>query len=274
MELTKMEGNGNDFLVLDNRRERYDREALSGIAATLCRRRSSLGADGLLVLEEAQGRHFGMRLFNADGSEGEMCGNGARCLARYAWERGIAPAAMSFVTLAGPVRAWVGGGEVTLDMGRLRPDAVVLDGTLSVMGREIVYCHLTVGVPHTVLFFEAMEGPPGGNGREALAQAIQNDKQHFPEGTNVNFAAVTDAGLSVATFERGVNDFTRSCGTGSTAAAVAAYLKGMTGSPTDVTNPGGVNRVTIEHRDDELLLSLTGPARFVAECAVTSDPPL
>ena len=117
MEFWKINGNGNDFITIETLACPMKTEELSALARRLCRRRASIGADGLLVVEPSAGANFKMRLFNADGSEGEMCGNGARCIARFAYERGIAPAEMTFETLAGTMRATVEGRFVEIDLG-------------------------------------------------------------------------------------------------------------------------------------------------------------
>ena len=267
LEFTKMQGNGNDFILVDNRANRFSSKALSRLAVELCHRRRSVGADGLLVIEKSPEADFAMRLFNSDGSEAQMCGNGARCIARYACEKGIAPRETAFSTKAGLVRAKVAQDLVTLDMGTVDLGEVGRKGTFPFEGEEISYTHLVAGVPHTVIFPQDMREKTETDLRR-LAQTIQVDGKRFPEGTNVNF--VTEAKeefLRVMTFERGVGDFTLSCGTGSAASAIAAWLEGLVKPPVTVINPGGTN--TVDFPDERSLamisVKLTGKAEFVYE---------
>lgn len=266
---TKMQGNGNDFIVIDNREHRFSSEVLRDLALDLCRRRLSIGADGLMAVENSETANFRMRLFNRDGSEGEMCGNGARCLARYAFEKGIAPGRMAIDTLAGPIGAVVSPPYATLDMGTLGRGDILRDQTFSYEGERFRYSQLFVGVPHTIVFQDA------GDKRTLeelapIAIAFQADRKRFPEGTNVNFMKISGCnGLDLLTYERGVDDFTLSCGTGSTAGAVAAWIEGLVSQPVEVQNPGGINTVLIDEEKPGLLrLHLKGLTAFVAEGTV------
>lgn len=265
----KMHGNGNDFVVIDNRSGDIPEKQLSGLALRLCRRRTSIGADGLLVVEGSDKGDLRMRLFNRDGSEGEMCGNGARCLARYAFEKGIAPGEMTIDTLAGPVGARVEGAFATLDIGTLETASVLKGQELTLSGEKFLYSQLTVGVPHTVIF----QDPNDEREVEDLARiarVFQSDGERFPRSTNVNFMKVKGKGeLVLQTYERGVNDLTLSCGTGSAAGAVAAWLEGRVSPPVEVHNPGGVNTVLVEEEGPgRVRLFLKGLAVLVAEGVV------
>ena len=243
MRFFKVHGNGNDFVVLDNREGRLSDEELRSAALTLCRRRTSIGADGVLVVEEAEGYDFRMRLFNADGSEGEMCGNGARALARLAFEEGFAPSPMRFVTLAGPVEATVTPPFVELDMGDIDLRNGVFGQSLQVRGETFPYVFLTVGPPHCVLLTEEEYG------REEMfdmGRELRHDLERFPRGANVTFARRAPGGdVRAVTYERGVEDLTDSCGTGCVATAIAAVLVWGLQSPLDVVNPGGTNSVKL-----------------------------
>jgi diaminopimelate epimerase len=274
LEFTKMQGNGNDFILIDNRQCRFSKSDLSRLALLLCPRGRSVGADGLIALEESGETDFTMRLFNSDGTEAEMCGNGARCIARYASERTIAAPKMTFSTLAGPVRARVTKESVTLDMGTVDLTSVRRNEIFPHSGGNVPYTQLVVGVPHTVVFPEGITGGDRPDLRR-LSEALQADRKRFPEGTNVNFITEAAASLEVQTFERGVGDFTLSCGTGSAASAIAAWLEGLAKPPVSVNNAGGVNIVGFP--DDRglkaLPVTLTGPAAFVYEGHV-KDPDL
>ncbi|HRV71832.1 MAG TPA: diaminopimelate epimerase [Thermovirgaceae bacterium] len=271
LKFTKMQGNGNDFIIIDNRSRSFGDDSLRDMAINLCRRRISIGADGLMAIEKSDDADFKMRLFNCDGSEGEMCGNGARCLARCAFEKGIAPKKMTIETLAGPVSAQVTPPYATLDMGLLDMTSVERGQNKNISGEDFPYSHLTVGVPHTVIFQDPGDRRSPGD-LAPIAIVFQSDRDLFPLGTNVNFLKVSGPNLlDVRTRERGVNDFTLSCGTGSTAAAAAAWMEGLVSSPVDVTNPGGVNTVLIEENEPGVArLFLRGLTAFVAEGSVLS----
>lgn len=266
---TKMQGNGNDFIVIDNREGRFSSEVLRDLALNLCRRRLSVGADGLMAVEKSTVADFRMRLFNCDGSEGEMCGNGARCLVRYAFERGIAPARMVIETLAGPIGAEVAPSCATLDMGTLDRGDILRNLAFTCNGEKFRYSQLVVGVPHTVVFQVADDGRTLEE-LAPVARAFQADRDRFPESTNVNFLKVTGLHtLDLRTYERGVGDFTLSCGTGSTAGAAAAWVEGLVSPPVEVKNPGGVNTVLVEEEKPGILrLYLKGLTAFVAEGTV------
>ena len=279
MKFAKMQGNGNDFIVIDNRENLYDYEKIRGAAVKACRRRLSLGADGLMTIGKPfiPGSHFSMRFFNRDGSESAMSGNGARCIARYAFEKGLAPEKMRFDTIGGSLDALVEGAKVTLDMGTVDTSSVLLDETFSHMGETFPVNHMELGhgsaaAPHTVVFLEKSDWRP----LETLApfaRALQKDSTRFPDGTNVNFLKVLGHGaLEVYTYERGVDDFTLSCGTGSIASAVAAWLNGWCDSPVEVYNPGGTNTILLEETVHSLLdVRLQGLTAFIAEGELLPD---
>lgn len=265
---SKMQGNGNDFIVVDNRGLRASTESLSALAARACRRRQSLGADGLLVVEASGEADFSMRLFNADGSEGEMCGNGARCIALYAHTKGIAGADQSFSTPAGVMRAKVAPPVVTLDMGRIDLTGGWTDRGLPLEGRSLPTSFFIVGVPHVMVF-------TGSDMSRAdmvrLGRTLRYDGALFPSGANVNFVRQegNDA-IAVTTYERGVEDLTDSCGTGSAASAIAHVLRRGPVPPSasvTVQNPGGVNVVDLRFSagGEGVEAFLSGPAVFVAD---------
>lgn len=279
MKFAKMQGNGNDFIIIDNWEGRYDDATLREITVKACRRRLSLGADGLMTVQtpsEADS-HFGMRFFNRDGSESAMSGNGARCIARYAFEKGIAPQSMHFDTIGGALDAVVEGPKVTLDTGTIDTSRVVLDESFSHMGETFPVNHLKLGhgseaAPHTVVFLEKSDWRP----LETLApfaRALQKNTSRFPGGTNVNFLKILGHGaLEVYTYERGVDDFTLSCGSGSIAAAVAAWLNGWCDSPVEVYNPGGTNTILMEETAPSILrIRLQGTTAFIAEGLLHPD---
>lgn len=250
LHFTKVHGNGNDFIVLDNREPTRNSAELARCARSLCRRKFSVGADGLLVLEKSKEADFSMRVFNADGSEGEMCGNGARALARYAFEKGLAGASQCFSTPAGLMRAQVAAPYVELDMGKIDLARGVFGQCIQSHGLEFPFVFLTVGVPHCVLFAEEYDALDVAS-KVAMGRAISQDRARFPQGCNVSFAQVTArSAIKAVTYERGVEDLTESCGTGSVAVAVAGAIVRDCLSPVQVLNPGGTNEVRLIFEKD------------------------
>ncbi|GHS95575.1 diaminopimelate epimerase [Synergistales bacterium] len=248
LEFTKMHGNGNDFIVLKNMDGLLTAEDLSRTARLLCRRKLSLGADGILAAEKSDRADFAMRIFNSDGSEAEMCGNGARVLARYAFDKNIAGKSMSFTTKAGLIKAVVEPPYAELDMGSFD----VTDAALRKF-KNFNYIFITVGVPHCIVFvddYDAMSIPD----KVDIGRELSRDYERFPQGTNVSFAEIVSGKgceydeIKAVTYERGVEDLTESCGTGSVAAAIAcALLSGETRATISkrVINPGGINEVRL-----------------------------
>ena len=273
IECVKMNGNGNDFLVLDNMALRYDTEFLSNLAAKACRRRQAVGADGLVVAEPSAAADFKMRIFNPDRTEGEMCGNGARCVSRFALDYGIAKTGeLTFETLGGMVRAVVDGGLVTMDLAPVSLRGMVTDGRLCVGEDEFEYSFITVGVPHCVIF--ERERSRCFEEYAPVGRAIRRRSDLFPQGTHVNFAVMGGEAdmIDIMTYERGVEDMTLSCGTGSVASAIVSWLSGRTGPDVRVKNPGGVNGVSLLRSENgDILPKLEGRAVAVAEISIMPE---
>lgn len=248
MEFWKINGNGNDFVTFNAFLEPKSDDEWSLMTRRLCRRHASIGADGLLAVEPSSVADFKMRLFNADGSEGEMCGNGARCIARFAYENGIASAEMSFETLAGIMHAKVKGSFVEIDLGTQTFEDGWKERVLTLDGYSFRTSFLWVGVPHLALF---VNDELKRDEMFRIGRAFRNLTDLFPQGTNVNFVLPVARGeISVVTYERGVEDLTESCGTGGVASALSTSLLFDMDSPIDVHNPGGTNRVTFERLDE------------------------
>jgi diaminopimelate epimerase len=220
IEFTKASGAGNDFVIVDDHNGglRLNRPLL---ARRICSRYFGVGADGLLVLQKSQRAHFGMEYFNADGSYGGMCGNGARCIARYAFEKGIAPAAMTFDALDYDYEAVVRETSVRLTMKRPRSlRRNVMLGLRS--GEQVVGTYVDTGSPHVVLFTDTLEAAPVVE----VGKEIRHMGEFLPNGTNVNFVQVNSRNrISIRTYERGVEAETLACGTGSVAAAIANVVE-------------------------------------------------
>jgi diaminopimelate epimerase len=230
----KMSGSGNDFILVDNRRQSLAEENLDRWIASVCRRRYAVGADGLILIEASEKADFKWRFFNSDGGEAEMCGNGGRCAARFAYLKGIAGPRLSFETKAGVVRAEVERERVKLELPE--PSVPKIDYPLEVDGEEIAVSSITVGVPHVVIWVEDLEAAPVLK----TGPAVRYHRHFAPAGTNVNFVKPLDHGtFAIRTYERGVEDETLACGTGSVAAALIASAKGMTPSPGTLRTRGG-----------------------------------
>jgi diaminopimelate epimerase len=230
----KMSGSGNDFIVVDNRDGVVGEERLGPWIASICRRKHSVGADGLILIERAEEADFKWRFFNADGGEVEMCGNGGRCAARFALLKGISGPSLRFETMAGTIEAEVTGERVKLEMPA--PSAAELDYPLQVEGETLTVSSITVGVPHVVTWVEDLTACPV----VTLGRAIRYHERYSPAGTNANFLQpVEDGALAIRTYERGVEDETLACGTGSVASALIAALKGLVPSPAGLRTRGG-----------------------------------
>ena len=232
LDFIKMSGSGNDFIFIDNRKgliDSNDPKVLSELALKLCARRTGVGADGLVLIEEDPEVDFRWHFYNSDGSEAEMCGNASRCAARLAHEWGLAGEEMSFRTGAGIISARVEGRRVKVELTTpfdLKPKIVT---TLD--DRFVEAGFVNTGVPHVVIFIEDVEAVDMKN----EAPRLRYHKSFSPAGTNVNYVQVSGSdSLLVRTYERGVEGETLACGTGVTASALISSLRGFTTSPTRV----------------------------------------
>ncbi|MFP4458326.1 MAG: diaminopimelate epimerase [Candidatus Zixiibacteriota bacterium] len=223
IKFLKMNGTGNDFIVIDNRDGKIDNA--SKLASKLCTRRVGIGADGLLLLENSNKADVRMRYLNSDGSEVAMCGNGARCTAFFANMLGL-PDNFMMETGAGILSA-----EIDNDMIRIgMPEAEISTNAyvVEVEGERMMAYHANTGVDHKVLFLEHLESIPV----EKIGRKIRYDKLFQPDGTNVNFVKVIDEKtIELRTYEKGVEAETLSCGTGATASALIAGALGLVRSP-------------------------------------------
>ena len=272
----KMNGCGNDFIVVDNRQGIMDGFDLSQFVQRVCARGISLGADGFMMLEHSDRADFKMRYFNADGSEGEMCGNGARCLSRFAHAVGIAKDTMWFETLAGFYHAHIQPESQLVSVSY--PDVVLnelkLNQPYPTDGPSALYHYGWIGVPHTVWFVDRLAAI---SDRQIIdwGRQIRYDKTHFPQGTNVNFVEVLDPHtLQIRTYERGVEAETYACGSGSTAAAVIAGMLGLVeaDSPVNVHTRGGILQISYQLADglaQEVIME--GNAKIVASGELLPD---
>ena len=263
VEFTKMNGAGNDFIVIDNR-ERVVPPDIAVFAKQVCQRKFSLGADGLLLLESSsQGNDFRMRIFNPDGSEPGMCGNGARCIARFSQRIGVTGERMTFETLAGRMEAEVHDNEVRLKMSD--PTDIKLHLRLHLDGDVYEVHYLNTGVPHVILLTESLESIPVNE----LGRKLRHHREFAPEGANVDFVKVEGkSSLHLRTYERGVEEETLACGTGAVASAIAAFSLGKVSKPpVEVHTRGGeILKIYFEASPPQVTnVYLEGKAGFVYE---------
>ena len=234
----KMQGCGNDFVIIDNRAQRVPASAMEEWARRVCRKSFGVGADGLIFLDDApQGSGFDYiwHFYNADGSRAEMCGNGSRCAARLANMLGMAGPEHVLGTDAGGIAAKVlPDGQVRVRL--TKPHGLRTAIALNVDGQSLTAHFVNTGVPHTVVFFDDVSTVDV----KALGRAIRFHPEFAPAGTNANFVSVTGLGsLNLRTYERGVEDETYACGTGACASAAVAHALGLTGPDVEVTTSGG-----------------------------------
>ncbi len=239
LPFVKMSGTGNDFILIDHRKPLIAREVMPEFARLICRRRFSAGADGLIFIEGSDQVNFKWLFFNADGSEAEMCGNGARCAARFAYMKGIAPAHMRFETMAGIIEANV--SDVNVSVLMTPPKDFRQDLELDCDGKSTLLHSVDTGVPHAVVFVDDYDQIDVCQ----LGSRIRHHQEFLPAGTNVNFVMPMGDGLfKVRTYERGVENETQACGTGAVASALVAAVKGQAKSPVEIVTSGD-DRLTI-----------------------------
>lgn len=237
ISFTKMSGSGNDFILIDNRQVVVPPESAPELARIICRRKVSVGADGLILIEDDGEVDFSWRFFNADGSVAEMCGNGGRCAARFAHLSGICGPRLAFRTLAGIIQAEVLDRRVKLQL--TPPRDLCLDELLELDDRRVTVHRVNTGVPHAVFVVDGAR-ELGHHDVVEQGRKVRFHPQFAPAGTNVNFVAVVGPrSIAVRTYERGVEDETLACGTGATAAALVAAATGLVEPPVTVQTSGG-----------------------------------
>jgi len=262
LTFTKMNGAGNDFVMIDNRSGSFTYD--QSLITLLCDRHRGVGADGLIAAElpSGPGAHLKMRYFNADGGEADMCGNGARCFSRFGARLLDLKDEITFETLAGNLTALLLGSLVQLGMSQ--PHSLALHAPISAANILLDVHFLNTGVPHAVVFCNDL---PGTDVR-TLGAALRHHSHFAPKGTNANFASVLAPGsLSVRTYERGVEDETLACGTGVVASALLHHLLHGAPSPVAVRVKGGDTlQVAFKYSGAAFAdVTLTGPADFAFE---------
>jgi diaminopimelate epimerase len=263
-----MSGAGNDFIIIDNRELGLDKKRGRELAVLACRRKVSVGADGLMLIENDPRVDFKWQFFNADGSEAEMCGNGARCAARFALLKGIVKTPrMSFRTCAGVIEAEVLGERAKVRM--TRPHGLELDIPVELDDCRLEVNFINTGVPHAVIFVRS-EAHLENVDVFSLGRSIRYHQRFQPAGSNADFVYVRGPhDIVVRTYERGVEAETLACGTGSIAAALIAGAKDIGVSPVEVLTRSGDSLVIYFEKslqDGEIVFSdvyLEGDAKVV-----------
>lgn len=265
---TKMSGTGNDFIIIDNRRRIVEDDGLTEFIRNVCRRKMSVGADGLILIESSDKADFQWRFFNSDGSLAEMCGNGARCAARFAYLNGIAGESLSFETQAGIITGQVkdGGAKVKIP----DPTDLGLDYAIDLSDGPLTVSSINTGVPHVVIMQDSVEEVDVFR----LGREIRYHDAFAPAGTNVNFICTQNTGqLAIRTYERGVEDETLACGTGAIASALIASLKTNWPSPISLVTRSG-ETLTIYFRESDQVFTdvyLEGDARLIYTAELNQD---
>ncbi len=268
IEFVKMNGSGNDFIVINNINKYFSSDEFRKYVPLICRRKFSVGADGVIILEPSSTCDFKWRFFNSDGSEAEMCGNGSRCAAKFAYLEGIAEKNLKFETLAGVIEAEV--KEKTVKVLMTKPFDLKLDYEIFIEDKKYYISSINTGVPHVVKFVKELENYDV----KRMGSLIRYHELFQPNGTNVNFVSVDNRNtIKIRTYERGVEDETLACGTGSVAAALIAYKKGFVENPIYVKNMGGETLIIdfIEKEGNFEKVYLEGDANLVYKGKLLKD---
>ncbi len=266
----KLSASGNDFVVILNFENRFTPEEKSFLAQRLCRTKFSVSADGLIFLEKSGKKEasFSWDFFNSDGSSAEMCGNGARCVARLVEEIGLFKSPFYFETKAGLIYAEVKGKRVKVAL--TRPKDLKMNFELKLEDKELICHFVNTGVPHVVIFCENVDEVEV----EKLGAQIRYHKEFQPAGTNVNFVELikkeNQKYLKIRTYERGVEAETFACGTGASAGAYIAYKLGLVNETVDVLTKGG-EILTIYIEDKINKIYLEGDTKFIFEGRIRED---
>lgn len=275
MDFTKIQGAGNDFIIIENFDLMYDKDTLKKIAKVLCQRKKSIGADGLMVVQKSEnGCDFKLSIYNSDGSEAEMCGNGARCIARYAYEHNFAKETMKIETMAGVVEA----KRINKRLYKIKlnnPSVINLKCKLNIDNRDFDCAYVELGnpgIPHAVVRLDELDSIDEDSliklGRKIRYCDI------FRKGANVNFCKVlSDDTVLLKTYERGVEDLTLACGTGSGSTSIALMLKNRIKSHSvKLLVPGGELKVDVELENGVVnAVYLTGDTNIIAVGTVLDE---
>lgn len=266
MVFTKMQGAGNDFIIIDNRDGVIPKDALSALAVRLCAYHTGVGADGLMVITDSSSADYAMLFYNNDGSIGEMCGNGSRCICRYGYDNGLAGEIQHVETASGTVV----GKRIDEQRYQVRlndPSLIDLHRKVSVDGADYDCAYIELGVPglpHAIVRLDNWDRTDSNKLRE-LGGKLRRAKE-FPKGANVTFVKkLGENELKAITFERGVENFTLACGTGCGSAVTALTLLGLvSGKNVRINMPGGLIEITLDAENGNVSnILMTGPTAVV-----------
>lgn len=266
----KLSGAGNDFVIINNLNSIVDstESGFMNFVTKVCQRRMSVGADGVLLVEPSADVDFRMRYYNADGGEVETCGNGARCISKFAFLHGIVSERMRFLTNAGIYEAEVVGDNVKVGMSD--PTDIRINVPLKLDDGIHKVGFANSGVPHVVFFVDDLESTDVFE----MGQQTRYHKDFNPEGTNANFIHIhSEELLEIRTYERGVENETLACGTGSIASAIISAVLGRVQSPVSVkTASGVVLKIHFDLKNENATnVFLEGDARVIFAGELTSD---
>jgi len=273
IEYTKMHGLGNDFIIIDNRQNIFSSNQLKELAKKLCKRRISIGADGLMAVEDSKDADFKMRFYNSDGSIGEMCGNGARCIVRYAYINKIAQKNMEIETTSGIVEGKVvENRKISVKLNS--PTLIKLDEKFIHKDNNYYVSYVELGkppLPHCIIEYENLNNIEVEEILE-LGKSLRYWKE-FPKGANVNFFEVLDDDtVVVKTYERGVEGFTLACGTGSASTALVVSIKSLLNRDLiHVKVLGGELDVKVEKKEGNWDLYLIGDTNIISKGIILDE---
>lgn len=298
MEFTKIQGTGNDFIIIDNTKIGLSESKLSILASRVCKRKYSIGADGFIAIEHSNSNaDFRMNFYNSDGSMAEMCGNGARCVARYAYENKIAGERMLIETVSGNIYAWR-IDKRTYKVKLNNPTLIYLENKINIDDTEFDYSYIELGnpgLPHVVIKYKGLNNTDNCDILE-LARKIRENKR-FVKGSNVSFYDIIsgtsikiedgyledsvhrdhdiiDNSVVIRTYERGVENFTLACGTAAgAAAAVISLKKELPQNNIKLISDGGELTVEIDKSDKNIIenIYLIGDTNIVATGKITDE---
>ena len=260
IQFSKMSGNGNDFIIIDNREGKCSSLYKKEFIEKICARGLSVGADGVIFIEKSDKVDFKWQFYNSDGSVAEMCGNGARCAARYVYLENIAGKNMAFETLAGIIKAEIMDNNEVKTM-LTPPHSLELDKKITALGKEYDIHSINTGVPHAVIICDDVDNIDVHH----IGRDIRYNKDFAVNGTNVNFIQVTgDNSLKIRTYERGVEGETLACGTGCAASAIIAIKKGLVKGPVRLLTSGG-KTLTVYYDNNTVYLQGEGRRVYIAK---------
>jgi diaminopimelate epimerase len=278
IRFTKMSGSGNDFIVIDNRGDPLAGLDLAALTRSVSRHRLSVGADGVVLLSEPPADRpdlaYGWRYINADGTDGEMCGNGAMCAARFAVRAGIAGPHHSFLTESGVVEAWADADSPAASIALADPGRVQKAVSVGVAGRSFVCSPIVVGVPHIVIRVPDADAFADADAFHRIGRALRLHYACGPAGTNVNVVSSIDGQTwRMRTYERGVEAETLACGTGAVATAIVLANAGDCAPPVTIRTSGGRDlRVEFVLRDGQARgVRLSGQAAVIYDGELGED---